>query len=131
MKENGTTEISQSVKLIDLAVRPQIKLLNLRIHLQKLGILNGEYQDNDVLESLEVEIKYNGYLERERLVAEKIGRLENVKIPNGYNFSKIDSLSTEARIKLNRIKPTSIGQASRISGISPSDINVLLIYLGR
>ena len=89
------------------------------------------FLSQEILESLEINIKYNGYVERERQVAEKIKRLENIVIPENYNYSKINSLSTEARIKLKKLKPGSIGQASRIPGISPSDINVLLVHIGR
>ena len=87
--------------------------------------------DIEVLESLEIEIKYSGYIERERKIADKIKRLEEIDIPDKFNYSNLKSLSTEARMKLNKIKPATIGQASRISGVSPSDINILLIHFGR
>ena len=86
---------------------------------------------DDILNSAEIEIKYSGYIERESVIADKIKRLEHIKIKKDINFDRFESLSIEARQKLNKIKPTTIGQASRISGVSPSDINVLLIHFGR
>jgi len=86
---------------------------------------------DEILESAEISMKYSGYIEREKLVAEKLKRLENIEIESRIDYSKMYSISTEARQKLERINPKTIGQASRISGVSPSDINVLLVYLGR
>jgi tRNA uridine 5-carboxymethylaminomethyl modification enzyme len=85
----------------------------------------------EILESAEIKIKYEGYIQRERKIAEKIKRLESLKIPGELNFNELVSISTEARQKLNRIKPENIGQAGRISGVSPSDISILIMYLGR
>ena len=85
----------------------------------------------EIIESAEINIKYEGYIKREKNLAEKIKRLENIKIDEKIDYSKLKSLSTEARQKLKRIKPKSIGQASRISGVSPADISVLLVYMGR
>jgi len=85
----------------------------------------------DIIESAEIQIKYEGYISRERTMAEKIGRLEKIKLSKDLNYDRFKSISTEARQKLNKHKPDSIGQASRISGVSPSDISVLLVYLGR
>ncbi|MFO7843970.1 MAG: tRNA uridine-5-carboxymethylaminomethyl(34) synthesis enzyme MnmG, partial [Bacteroidales bacterium] len=85
----------------------------------------------EIIESAEVLIKYSGYIEREQQVADKLKRLEHIKIPPAFDYDKIFSLSTEARQKLNRIKPVNIGQAARISGVSPSDVSVLLVYMGR
>ena len=79
----------------------------------------------------EIEIKYSGYIERERQVAEKLHRLENINIPEGFDYNTMQSLTIEARQKLNRIRPTTIGQASRIPGVSPADVNVLLVKFGR
>jgi tRNA uridine 5-carboxymethylaminomethyl modification enzyme len=86
---------------------------------------------NDVLEVVEITIKYKGYIERERALADKLIRLENVKIPRGFDFDKLSSVSIEGRQKLRRYQPESIGQASRIAGISPADISVMLVYFGR
>lgn len=128
-----TSEIRQAVKLRDLILRPQVTFDNLKIHIPELNEKIHSFGDLafEVEESAEIIIKYTGYIEREKLIAEKIKRLENVKISPDFDFKKLKSLSTEARQKLTKIKPSTIGQASRISGISPSDINVLLIMLGR
>ena len=87
--------------------------------------------DREVIEQVEIEVKYSGYIEREKATAEKLQRLEEIKIPAGFDFQRITSITIEARQKLCRIQPTTIGQASRIPGVSPADINVLLIYFGR
>ena len=87
--------------------------------------------DREVLEQAEVQVKYSGYIAKEKNNADKLQRLENVKIPSNFDYSKLKSLSTEARQKLKAIQPVTISQASRISGVSPSDISVLLVYLGR
>lgn len=128
-----TSEIRQTVKLRDLVLRPQVTFSNLKPHIPELKdqILSCGDLAFEVEEAAEIIIKYTGYIEREKLIAEKIKRLENVKINPDFDFKKLKSLSTEARQKLTKIKPSTIGQASRISGISPSDINVLLIMLGR
>ena len=86
---------------------------------------------DEVTESAEIRIKYEGYIKREKIIADKIKRLENVKIPEDISYAELLSISTEGRQKLERIKPENIGQAGRISGVSPSDINILLMYLGR
>jgi tRNA uridine 5-carboxymethylaminomethyl modification enzyme len=86
---------------------------------------------NEVFKAAEIQLKYSGYIDRESVVAEKLLRLENVQIGDKFDYEQIDSLSTEARQKLDRIRPETIGQASRIPGVSPSDINVLLVLLGR
>ena len=85
----------------------------------------------DVIEQVEIQIKYKGYIEREKLLAEKLHRLENISIPQDFDFNSINALTIEARQKLTKIRPQTIGQASRISGVSPADINVLLIKFGR
>ena len=85
----------------------------------------------EAVEQAEIEIKYGGYLSKEKKSAEKVMRLENIKIPADFQFDRLHSISTEGREKLKLIKPNTIGQASRISGVSPSDINILLIYMGR
>ncbi len=133
LEEAGTSGISQKVKAISIAARPQIKLKSL---LKKISEkLTKEISEagmfDEVIESAEVKIKYEGYIVREKIIAEKIKRLDRVKIPDDINYSELLSISTEGRQKLSRIKPADIGQAGRISGVSPSDINILLMYLGR
>jgi tRNA uridine 5-carboxymethylaminomethyl modification enzyme len=133
LDEAGTSNVRQKVKAISIALRPQI---NLKVLLNTIGgkdLIELSESDiiNEVLESAEIRIKYEGYIQREKVIAEKIQRLEKVKIPEDINYSELLSISTEARQKLSKIRPTSIGQAGRISGVSPSDVNILLMYLGR
>ena len=87
--------------------------------------------DTEVLEQAEIRIKYAGYIEKEKANADKLQRLENIKIPDNFDYTKLKSLSFEAREKLSKIRPTTISQASRVSGVSPSDISVMLVYMGR
>jgi tRNA uridine 5-carboxymethylaminomethyl modification enzyme len=96
----------------------------------KLKSFNSE-RFKEICESAEIKIKYEGYIQRENIVADKIKRLESLRIPEDINFSELVSISTEGRQKLSKIRPSNIGQAGRISGVSPSDINILLMYLGR
>ena len=121
------------MKAITIAARPQVKLKELlekmeigRKVLKKMGMRKDEYT-----EAAEIKIKYEGYIQREKIIAEKIKRLEKLKIPEDIEYNELMSISTEGRQKLSRIKPENIGQAGRISGVSPSDINILLMYLGR
>jgi tRNA uridine 5-carboxymethylaminomethyl modification enzyme len=87
--------------------------------------------DQEIVEQAEIQVKYSGYIEKEKSHADKLTRLEDVIIPENFNFDKIQSISIEAKQKLNKIRPRTIAQASRISGVSPSDVSVLLIYMGR
>lgn len=129
----GTAKIKQGKKIYEILLRPQVSIWDLEDELVKIrnefdGI---KEMKNEIMESAEIEIKYAGYIEREKKIAEKIMRLEKIKINKDIEYEKILSISTEGRQKLAKIKPESIGQASRISGVSPSDVNVLLIYMGR
>ncbi len=129
----NTAPISQKLKIIDLLRRPQIQLnelVNLVTGMNELIEGFGSRKD-EILESTEIEIKYEGYIERERLMADKIKRLEGIKIKTEIQYDKLASLSIEARQKLSRVMPETIGEASRISGVSPADISVLLLYMGR
>ena len=87
--------------------------------------------EQEAVEQAEIQIKYNGYIAREEETAQKLNKLEGIKIPDNFNYSKLGAISSESREKLSAIQPKSIGQASRISGVSPSDINILLVYMGR
>ncbi len=131
--QHGTTELKNGCKLVDLVTRPQlnIDLLKEGIPALKNAIEKIKNRREEIVEAAEINIKYKGYIERETLIANKLHRLENIKIKGKFDYSTIQSLSTEARQKLERINPETIGQASRIPGISPSDINILLILLGR
>lgn len=128
-----TNTISQKVKAITIAARPQVEikaLLKLIIGGMELKAVKSK-RFVEIAESAEIKIKYEGYILREKIIADKIKRLENLKIPEDIDYGELVSISTEGRQKLNRIKPANIGQAGRISGVSPSDVNILLMYLGR
>ena len=129
----GTTPLQYGCKLIDLVNRPQLNLQNLSELIPQLKeVLNRpNNRKEEIAEAAEVRMKYKGYIERERIVAEKMHRLENIKIKGHFNYEEIQSLSTEARQKLTRIQPETLAQASRIPGVSPSDINVMLVLMGR
>ncbi|WP_435414115.1 tRNA uridine-5-carboxymethylaminomethyl(34) synthesis enzyme MnmG [Polaribacter aestuariivivens] len=123
--------INQSMKLYKIASRPQLDFSEFYV-INKLKVfLEGNNIDKEIIEQAEIHLKYAGYIEKEKNNADKLNRLENVVIPATFNYSKVKSLSFEAREKLTKIQPTSISQASRISGVSPSDISVLLVYMGR
>lgn len=124
---NKSATINQKRKLYDIILRPEISLKETLMYLK----FDLDRYNNEVLTGTEIKIKYSGYVEKEKLVAEKISRLEHIRIPDDFDFNKLNSLSTEARIKLTKIRPKTIAQARRIPGISPSDINVLLVYFGR
>ncbi|WP_099464762.1 tRNA uridine-5-carboxymethylaminomethyl(34) synthesis enzyme MnmG [Parabacteroides provencensis] len=134
LEKLGTTPLAHGCKLIDLIVRPQTTLNNiaelvpaLRSELDKVPASRKE----EIIEAAEILIKYSGYIKREQIIADKINRLENIRIKDKFDYNSIQSLSTEARQKLTKIDPDTIAQASRIPGISPSDINILLVLLGR
>lgn len=134
LEKLGTTPLKQGVKLYDLILRPQLSILMLAPHIKALQEhLNAieESRREEIIEAAEILIKYQGYIDREQLIADKIRRLEGVKLAGKINYAEIKSLSTEARQKLERINPETVAQASRIPGISPSDINILLLLLGR
>jgi tRNA uridine 5-carboxymethylaminomethyl modification enzyme len=134
LEKNGTNTVKQKTKLNDLLLRPEIKLLDLLNFLKEMKVacdFDLDALSLELLDTIEVEIKYNGYIERERLLAEKISRLDNIRIDKGIDVDSLLSISTEGRFKLKKYLPETIGQAARISGISPSDINVLLLYMGR
>ncbi|HEY5469102.1 MAG TPA: tRNA uridine-5-carboxymethylaminomethyl(34) synthesis enzyme MnmG [Bacteroidales bacterium] len=133
LEKEGTNDIKQKVKAITIASRPQVDIGTL-LKFVKGGLdLNAvrSVRFKEIAESAEIRIKYEGYILREKMVADKIKRLENLKIPGDIDYSELVSISTEGRQKLKRIKPANIGQAGRISGVSPSDINILLMYIGR
>ena len=122
----GEAPITDSKKVADLVSRPSVRLADV---LQ--NVPRGTLYPKEVVESVEIAIKYKGYIDRENQQAEKILRLENLKIPADFDFDTVSGLSIECRQKLKRYRPSSIAQASRISGVSPSDISVLLVYFGR
>lgn len=130
----NTSPLKQGVKLKDVISRPQISIFDVIepvVPFKKMLEVIPENRFEEIVESAEILIKYSGYIEREKLMAEKFKRLENINIEDKFDYEKIHTISTEARQKLSKIKPKTIGQASRISGVNPSDINVLLVMLGR
>lgn len=130
----GLSPLKQSVKLYDLILRPQLGILALAEAIEPLAeFVSGieEQRREEIVESAEILIKYQGYIDRERLIAEKISRLEHVKLRGKIKYDEVKTISTEARQKLAKIDPETVAQASRIPGISPSDINILLLLLGR
>ncbi len=134
LEGRGLEPLSQGLKLYDLILRPQLSILELCDAIPELNdiVRNiGPERMDEIIEAVEIKIKYSGYIERERLIAEKISRLDGVRIKEKLDYSSIKQISTEARQKLEKINPETIGQASRIPGISPSDINILLLLLGR
>ena len=134
LESKGSAAITDSRRIADLATRPEVNLGELlqivpRGTLEKNGI--DAIPDREIVESVEITIKYRGYIEREKQLAEKLNRLEELPIPDGFDFDKVSGLTIECRQKLKRYAPRTIAQASRISGVSPADISVLLVYFGR
>jgi tRNA uridine 5-carboxymethylaminomethyl modification enzyme len=126
LEANKESKIKEPQRAYRLLQRPKVGIYDLTEALDKKLSSN-----QDVLEQVEIKAKYSGYIERERDNANKLTRLEDVKIPTGFNFSKVQGMSTEARMKLTEIQPETVGQARRVSGVSPNDISVLLVFIGR
>lgn len=132
LEELGTAPLRHGCKLVDLISRPQITINNIAPHIsafqKELDKVPADRKD-EIIEATEIKIKYSGYIDRERMIADKNSRLESIKIKGKFDYSSLQSLSTEARQKLTKIDPETIGQASRIPGVSPSDVNVLLVLV--
>ncbi len=130
LTEQDSSEIKQKTKLLQLLSRPQIEMKDLREKVASVKeVLAGKMEDS--IEQAEILMKYEGYIEKEKEIVDKMNRLEYVPVPEDFDFSVINSLSLEAREKLKKFKPRTLGQASRISGVNPSDVSVLMVYLGR
>lgn len=129
----GSTALREGSKISDIILRPQVTIMTLAEVIPELKqyIDHIEYNRDEIVESCEIQIKYEGYIRREKLEAQKLQRLDQIRIPDHFNYNEVQSLSTEARQKLTRIRPKSIGDANRIPGVSPNDISVLLVLLGR
>jgi tRNA uridine 5-carboxymethylaminomethyl modification enzyme len=129
----GTAPIKQKVKLDTLLLRPQISFTQLIDHIGFLREFTAEIGEGrgEIIEETEILIKYDGYINKEQEIAEKLSKFDDMPLKPDFDYLGLSSLSTEARQKLSRLRPATIGQASRISGISPSDISVLLVFLGR
>jgi tRNA uridine 5-carboxymethylaminomethyl modification enzyme len=131
LEEKGSSPISQSDKMFKIFTRPQLDLEDFLKFEKVTNYIDENKLDREIIEQAEIQVKYSGYIDKERNNAEKLTRLENFKIPVDFDYNQIKSMSIEAKQKLSKIKPVTISQASRISGVSPSDISVLLIHLGR
>jgi tRNA uridine 5-carboxymethylaminomethyl modification enzyme len=133
LEQLGTTPLQFGVKLEDLIARPQLNFQNLMDIVPQLHefIDRLPNRKDEISEAAEIRIKYKGYIERERQVADKMHRLENIRIKGHFKYDELNGLSTECRQKLTAIDPETLAQASRIPGVSPSDINVLLVLMGR
>ena len=133
LSQMGYGELQYGTKLIDLVARPNVTINGLAEVVPALKEAIGKLERiaDEIVESAEINIKYKGYIERERLAADKLQRLNNIHLPENFDYNSVQSLSTEARQKLSRIKPTTIGEASRIPGVSPNDVSVLLVLMGR
>lgn len=133
LERNGTSTLRMGCKISELIARPQISIQLLAEMIPSLSdeICKIPSRKDEIIEATEIKIKYKGYIEREKIIAEKMHRLENIKIQNRFDYDQLHELSTEAREKLKRINPETLAKASRIPGVSPSDINVLLVLLGR
>ena len=131
LEAKGSSPMTQGDKMFKVFSRPQIDLQDILKFESVTDYITEHDLDQEVIEQAEIQVKYSGYIEKEKVHADKVNRLEDVRIPDNYDFDKIKALSIEARQKLSKIRPTTIAQASRISGVSPSDISVLLIHMGR
>jgi tRNA uridine 5-carboxymethylaminomethyl modification enzyme len=131
LESKGSSPMAQPDKMFKVFSRPQLDLEDFKKFEKVSEYINEHQLDDEIVEQAEIQVKYSGYIEKEKSHADKLHRLEDVKIPDNFDFDKIKSISIEAKQKLNKIRPKTIAQASRISGVSPSDISVLLIYMGR
>jgi tRNA uridine 5-carboxymethylaminomethyl modification enzyme len=126
----GTAALREKVSLWNLLRRPNIEIPHIRTLTEETEILFSKYSD-EVLEQVEINVKYESYIEKEQLMVNKLQRLENLNIPTEFDYMKLKTISIEGRQKLTKIRPQTIGMASRISGVSVSDISVLMVYIGR
>ena len=133
LNQMGYGDLQQTCKLIDIVARPNVTIAGMAEVLPELKekIETLGTRKEEIVESTEINIKYKGYIEREKLAADKLRRLDNIRLPKDFDYNSVQSLSTEARQKLIRIQPNTIGEASRIPGVSPNDVSVLLVLMGR
>ena len=131
LESKGSSLIKQSDKMFKIFSRPNINIKDVRKFEAVESYIQKENLDDEVIEQAEIQIKYSGYIQKEKNNADKLTRLEYVKIPKDFDYSQVKSMSYEGREKLSSIRPVTVAQASRISGVSPNDISVLLVFLGR
>lgn len=130
LDEHETTQVQQKIKLYSLMKRPQLNMEKLKSGIPGVGEYLNKYSQEET-ELAEIEMKYDGYIAKEKELADKMVKLEEVPIIEDFDFKRLKSLSNEAREKLSKVRPRTIGQASRVSGVSPADISVLMVYMGR
>ena len=131
LQSKNSASVSQSDKMFKLFSRPEITMDDMRKIEKVETYIEKNNLDREVLQQAEIQVKYAGYIQKEKNNADKLNRLEGIKIPKNFDYSKLKSLSYEAREKLKSIQPATVSQASRISGVSPNDISVMLVYMGR
>ena len=131
LEAKDSAPVRQSMKMFKIAARPQLDFEDVRKFPGVEEFMQENDIDKEIAEQTEIHVKYSGYIEKERNSADKLQRLENIRIPANFDYQKVKSISFEAREKLTKIQPTTISQASRISGVSPSDVSVLLVHMGR
>jgi tRNA uridine 5-carboxymethylaminomethyl modification enzyme len=130
LESKGSSGIEQKQKALQILLRPNIDLLSMMTSVPKINELLKDYP-SDVIEQAEIQIKYDVYIEKEKDLVKKMSQLEELKIPENFNYDRISALSNEALQKFKKIKPSTLGQASRISGVNPSDVQILMVYMGR
>ncbi|NQY00677.1 MAG: tRNA uridine-5-carboxymethylaminomethyl(34) synthesis enzyme MnmG, partial [Flavobacteriaceae bacterium] len=131
LEKKSLAPIKQGMKMYKIASRPQLTLSDFKNIDAYTNFIDDLEIDGEIIEQTEIHLKYSGYIEKEKANADKLNRLENINIPLSFNYNNVKSLSFEAREKLIKVQPTTISQASRISGVSPSDVSVLLVHMGR
>ena len=129
LEEKGTSPLRQTIKIHSLLLRPQLNIHDLRT-IKRVDDLLAKY-DEETIEQAQINAKYGSYIKKEQENVDKLSRLENMKLKDGFDYRSLVALSSEAREKLNSIQPITLGQASSISGVSPADISVLMVHLGR
>jgi len=130
LKQINSAPMLQKQKAIQLLMRPSVNLKEMSNHFHSLKNVLAKY-DSEIIEQAEIQLKYEVYIEKEKEIAKRMGQLEELEIPENFNYEKIGALSAEALQKFRRIKPRTLGQASRISGVNPSDVQILMVYMGR
>jgi len=131
LEAKDSAPVRQSMKMFKIAARPQLNFEDVKRFPGVMEFMRENDIDEEIVEQTEIHVKYSGYIEKEKNSADKLQRLENIRIPSDFDYQKVKSISFEAREKLSKIQPSTISQASRISGVSPSDVSVLLVYMGR
>jgi len=131
LEANDSATVNQSGKLFKIFSRPNISMEDVRRIAKVEAYIHQHNLDKEIIDQTEIQVKYSGYIDKEKNNADKLNRLEDIKIPENFDYSDIKSMSFEGREKLKKIRPRTISQASRISGVSPSDVSVLLVYMGR